>query len=56
MLIVGFQRVEGGRIMGHAWVVVDGKAVIDAETNIHRFSPAFGFGVAGAPLHALAEA
>lgn len=46
-LIVGFDRING-RIIGHAWVVVDGHAVIESETDLVRFSPAFSFGSRGA--------
>jgi hypothetical protein len=48
-LVVGFRRIDG-RILGHAWVVVDGRTVIEAETDLLEFSPAFGFGPRGALL------
>jgi hypothetical protein len=53
-LVVGFQQMEG-RILGHAWVIVDGQAVIEPEVNVSRFSPALGFGFKGAPLPAVAD-
>src|SRR5262249_55817366 len=42
-LVVGFDRVNG-RILGHAWVIVDGHAVIEPEVNLLRFLPTLGFG------------
>src|SRR5262249_53865089 len=53
-LVIGFQRTDG-QIFGHAWVMVDGQAVIEPEVNGLRFSPAFGFGFEGAPLPPLAD-
>ena len=51
-LVAGFQRVNG-RIIGHAWVVVDGCAVIESEANVLKFLPTLGFGSGGAPLTTL---
>jgi hypothetical protein len=48
-LVVGFERMNG-QILGHAWVIVDGHTVIEPETDLLRFSPAFGFGMRGALL------
>jgi hypothetical protein len=48
-LVAGFHRVNG-RIIGHAWVVVDGRPVIESEGELLRFSPALGFGSRGALL------
>ena len=47
-LIVGFRRT-GGRILGHAWVIVDGRAVIDSSADL-ECSPMFAFGMRGALL------
>jgi hypothetical protein len=49
MLVVGFDRMNG-RIFGHAWVVVDGHAVIESESDLLRFSPVVAFGWQGALL------
>jgi len=46
--MLGFQRMDD-RIIGHAWVMVDGRPVVEPEVNLSRFSPALGFGFAGAP-------
>jgi hypothetical protein len=46
MLVIGFDRMNG-RIFGHAWVVVDGQAVIESETDLLRFSPVVAFGRQG---------
>jgi hypothetical protein len=46
MLVIGFDRING-RIFGHAWVVVDGHAVIESETDLLRFSPVLAFGRQG---------
>jgi hypothetical protein len=51
-LVVGFQRVND-RILGHAWVRVDGRTLIEPEPDLVRFSPAFGFGARGALLLAV---
>ena len=51
-IVVGFQRMNG-RILGHAWVVVDGHPVIEPEVNLLRFSPTLAFGFQGAPLRAV---
>jgi hypothetical protein len=53
-LVIGFQRMNG-RILGHAWVIVDGHAVIEPEVDLLRFSPALGFGFDGAPLSIMSE-
>jgi hypothetical protein len=53
-LVIGFQRMNG-RILGHAWVIVEGHAVIEPEINLLRFSPALGFGFEGAPLSVVPE-
>jgi hypothetical protein len=50
-LVVGFRRIDG-RILGHAWVVVDGRTIIEAEANLLQFAPAFCFGPGGRLLSA----
>jgi hypothetical protein len=47
LLIVGFRR-SGKAIMGHAWVVVRGRAVTHPDGEEIGFSPAFGFSREGA--------
>jgi len=42
-LVVGFQRLDG-RIIGHAWVVVDGNPIIEPDADLIRFSPTLHFG------------
>ena len=53
-LVAGFQR-RNGRIIGHAWVVVDGRAVVESDADLLKFSPALGFGSRGALLSALPD-
>ncbi len=48
-LVVGFNRIND-QVLGHAWVVVDGHAVIEAETDLLRFTPTFSFGSRGTLL------
>ena len=48
-LVIGFQRVDG-QIRGHAWVVVDGCALLESESDLVRFSPALLFGSQGVLL------
>jgi Transglutaminase-like superfamily len=45
-LVVGFER-NNNRILGHAWIIVDGHTVIEPEIDLLRFSPAFSFGSRG---------
>src|SRR5262249_58589276 len=45
-LIIGFQRTNG-RLRGHAWVTVDGRSVVEPETELVGFSPALRFGLRG---------
>jgi hypothetical protein len=46
-LVVGFNRMDN-RILGHAWVIVDGHAINEHETDLLRFTPALSFGAQGA--------
>jgi hypothetical protein len=48
-LVVGFREQEG-KIIGHAWVLVDGKSLVEPESDLVRFSPVFRFGARGALL------
>jgi len=48
-LIVGFHRTND-RILGHAWVVVDGESIIEPEADLSRFSVTLRFGSRGALL------
>jgi Transglutaminase-like superfamily len=45
-LVVGFERLDS-RILGHAWVVVDGRALLELDTDLCRFSRALNFGSRG---------
>ena len=47
ILVVGFQRLSD-RIVGHAWVIVDGESVIELASNLARISPVCSFGAQGA--------
>jgi hypothetical protein len=47
ILVVGFRRMQG-RILGHAWVIVDNHAILEPEADLLTFSPAFCFGIRGA--------
>jgi len=48
-LVVGFQRVND-RVLGHAWVLVDGHTLIEPEAELLKFIPTFTFGARGALL------
>jgi hypothetical protein len=45
-LVVGFHRMNG-RVRGHAWVTVDGHAIVESEAELHAFSAALRFGLRG---------
>jgi hypothetical protein len=45
-LVVGFEQSDDG-IMGHAWVVVDGQAVLESDADLRRYSRALNFGSRG---------
>ena len=45
-LVIGFQRTNG-RVRGHAWVTVDGRSIVEPETELVGFSPALRFGLRG---------
>jgi hypothetical protein len=45
-LVIGFQRTNG-QIRGHAWVTVDGRAIVEPEAELVSFSPALRFGCRG---------
>jgi Transglutaminase-like superfamily len=46
-LVVGFAPTNDG-MLGHAWIMVDGRSIIECEHNLLRFSPALAFGFQGA--------
>jgi hypothetical protein len=48
-LVVGF-RDEDGKIIGHAWVLVDKVSIVEPESDPVRFSPVLRFGARGALL------
>jgi len=45
-LVIGFRRA-GGKILGHAWVMVAGRTVVQPEGEALGYSPAFAFGRQG---------
>jgi hypothetical protein len=47
--VVGL-REQDGKIVGHAWVIVDGKSLVEPESDLVRFSPVLRFGARGALL------
>jgi hypothetical protein len=47
-LVVGFRRMNG-QMLGHAWVIVDDRAIIEAGAGI-EYLPVFAFGARGALL------
>ena len=51
-LVVGF-REQDGKIIGHAWVLVDEMSIVEPELDLARFSPVLRFGARGALLHQL---
>jgi hypothetical protein len=48
-LVVGFRK-QDGKIIGHAWVLVDGASIVGPQSDLVRFSPVFRFGARGALL------
>ena len=48
-LVVGF-REQDGKIIGHAWVLVDDMSIVEPESDLVRFSPVLRFGARGALL------
>ncbi len=46
VLVVGFRRSES-RVLGHAWILVAGRPVIEPEGEQLGYSPAFAFGPRG---------
>ena len=40
---VGF-REQDGKIIGHAWVLVDDVSIVEPESDLLRFSPVLRFG------------
>jgi len=54
-LVVGVQRVNS-RIRGHAWVVVNGCALLESEADLVQFSPILLFDSRGTLRQASSEA
>src|SRR5690349_18810462 len=48
-LVVGVDE-QDGTIMGHAWVVVDGRSLVESESAVSRFWPVVRFGAQGTLL------
>lgn len=48
-LVVGL-REQDGKIIGHAWVLVDDMSTVEPESDLVRFSPVLRFGARGALL------
>jgi hypothetical protein len=48
-LVVGF-REQDGKIIGHAWVLVDDVSLVEPESDLVRFSPVLRFGARGVLL------
>lgn len=46
-LVVGVRR-DGGGVVGHAWVVVDGRPVAETAASLAAFTPLIVFGHGGA--------
>ena len=46
-LVVGL-REQDGKIIGHAWVLVDDVSLVESESDLVRFSPVLRFGARGA--------
>jgi Transglutaminase-like superfamily len=46
-LVVGL-REQDGKIIGHAWVLVDDMSIVEPERDLVRFSPVLRFGARGA--------
>jgi hypothetical protein len=45
-LFIGFRRKDG-RLLGHAWVIVEGNAIFESEADLLTFSPAISFAMRG---------
>ena len=48
-LVVGL-REQDGKIIGHAWVLVDEVSLVEPESDLAQFSPVLRFGARGALL------
>ena len=48
-MVVGL-REQDGKIIGHAWVLVDEVSIVEPESDLVRFSPVLRFGAGGALL------
>lgn len=48
LLVVGLDRQEAGELIGHAWVIVDGRPAGETAASLIRYTPVFAFGPDGA--------
>jgi Transglutaminase-like superfamily len=46
VLVMGFRRADG-RLEGHAWVVSDGRPLVESDARLRGFVPALRFGRGG---------
>ena len=49
-LVVGLGRGERGGIIGHAWVLLDGRPAGESESAIAEYTPVFSFAPDGSLL------
>ena len=52
-LIIGFRRDETG-VLGHAWLLVDGRPLGESPSSVAVYEVAMSFGTGGRPLSDLA--
>ena len=52
ILVLGLKRVND-RTLGHAWVLVDDRPLLDSEVDLRSFAPALCFGRCGKLLHTM---
>lgn len=48
-LFIGYNLTKG-RFLGHAWVTIDGRPVIDSEADLLQYTPILRFGARGTRL------
>lgn len=46
-LVVGLDREQAGDLIGHAWVVLDGRVVGEPSDSLVRYTPVFAFDADG---------
>jgi hypothetical protein len=51
-LVVGLAPSAGGGMIGHAWVLLDGRPSGESETAVQAYTPVFAFGADGLLLAA----